>query len=334
MVAAGRDIIPLAGDLRGDREVRRVAGSGRHGSGAAAWIFPLASGPRSGVSHGMRRAPLLCLLAAFTACEHAEPAAPDAPNTPAIDASASSAPLVVVTINLRCLIDGWDTRLPLLADGLVAAGADVIGVQEVCAEPGGRDALEELIAALAARGVGGLAHTRTTTHRAWDTYDEGLAILSRHPIATVHIEPLPAGAIPRKVIAARVLAADGLRVFAVTHLDHQNAATRAEQAAAVADVLDELAAGTPTVLVGDLNEGPGGGVGAALTGAGLADAWMNLHPGDGGFTFPAHAPDIRIDYVWTRGDAVHPARIDRILTMPAGAIFASDHVGLSATLGT
>ena len=248
-------------------------------------------------AHARFGACLLGVLAAVTACERAAPAAPDAlgaPDGPPADGAGAGEALVVVTINLRCLIDDWEARLPLLVDGLVAAGADLIGVQEVCAEPGGRDALEQLAAALAARGGGALAQTRTITHRAWDAYDEGLAILSRHPIAAVDIVPLTGGAIPRKLIAARVLAPDGPRVFAVTHLDHQSGDARALQAATVAGAIAELAAGAPTILVGDLNEAPGGGVSTALAGAGLTDAWAALHPSDDGFTFPAAGPQVRI----------------------------------------
>lgn len=272
------------------------------------------------------------LLAALAGCEPSEMATLDA----AVDDVASDAPagtLVVVTINARCLIDDWDARLPILADGLVAAGVDVVGLQEVCSQPGGRDVLEELVAALTARGAGQFAFTRTTTHFAWDMYNEGLAILSRHPIGEVRVTELPAGALPRKLLAARIMAPAGPRLFGVTHLDHQSTATRGQQAQAVATALDAFAPGVPTVLVGDLNETPGGSVSSALTAAGLVDAWQALKPSDAGYTFPASGPTIRIDYVWTRGDAVGATSIDRIFSMPAGSTYASDHLGIRAILG-
>lgn len=281
----------------------------------------------------MARAFVLGMLAVVTACHGAEPATPDAPSAPAVDAAEAGAPLTVVTINLRCLIDDWDARLPVLADGLAAADADVIAMQEVCTVTGARDALEELTAALAARGAGTLATTRTTTHLAWDMYGEGLAIISRLPIAHVHVASLPTSGIPRKLLAARVVAPGGARVVGVTHLDHQSSTTRTSQAQAALAALDVFGAGAPAVLVGDFNESPGGGVGTTLAGAGFADAWPALDPSDAGFTFPASAPAARIDYVWTRGAAVEPAAIDRILATPVGAIYASDHLGLRATLG-
>jgi endonuclease/exonuclease/phosphatase family metal-dependent hydrolase len=265
-----------------------------------------------------RALPLLLVAAcdAGAAVEQPDAARPDA---------AATAPLTVVTLNLRCLIDDWDARLPVLADGLAATGADVFGLQEVCAEPGGRDALEELLAALAARGVDVAVPVRTTTHLAWDTYQEGLAIVSRHPVAEVAIAALPAGALPRKVLAARIDAPGGPVVVATTHLDHQSGEVRAAQAAAAAAVAGGLAGEAPQILVGDLNEAPGGGVDDALAGAGLADVWATLRPDDAGATFPSSAPEVRIDYVWTAG--LQARAIAPILDARA-----SDHLGLSATL--
>ncbi|MBZ0236265.1 MAG: endonuclease/exonuclease/phosphatase family protein [Deltaproteobacteria bacterium] len=172
---------------------------------------------------------------------------------------------------------------------------------------------------------------RTVTHRAWDAYDEGLAILSRHPIAEVHVETLPPGAIPRKVLVARIERDGEPITFATTHLDHQDAAVRARQAAAASSAVATLAGTGPRVLVGDLNEGPGGGVGAALEDNAWADAWAVLHPGDPGPTFPASNPTARIDYVWIAG-ALAPQAIERTFAAPVAGVHASDHLGVRAVL--
>lgn len=279
----------------------------------------------------MRRCALALVVA--SACTGPSSGDPDAP--PVTDGAgpdaAAPAPLVVVTLNLRCLIDDWEARLPLVADGLATAAPDVIGLEEVCLEPGGRDALEALVAALAARGVTPLASARTVTHRAWDAYDEGLAILSRHPIAEVHVEALPPGAIPRKVLVARIERDGESFAFATTHLDHQDATVRARQAAAAASAVAALAGTGPRILVGDLNEGPGGGVTTALESAAWIDAWAALHPGDPGATFPASNPTARIDYVWTAG-ALSPQAIERTFAVAVAGVHASDHLGLRAVL--
>ncbi len=279
----------------------------------------------------MRRLSLAMLAA--SACTQASSGDPDGgavSDGAAVDAT-TPAPLVVVTLNLRCLIDGWEARLPVIADGLAAAAPDVIGLEEVCLEPGGRDALEALVGALAARGVAPLASTRTVTHRAWDAYDEGLAILSRHPIGEVRVESLPPGAIPRKVLAARIDRAGDSFAFGTTHLDHQDAAVRARQAAAAATAVARLTSTGPRVLVGDLNEGPGGGVSTAFEANAWVDTWAALHPGDAGPTFPSSSPTARIDYVWVSSSLV-PQAIERTFTLPLAGVYASDHLGLRAVL--
>ncbi|WP_130796284.1 endonuclease/exonuclease/phosphatase family protein [Streptomyces otsuchiensis] len=53
----------------------------------------------------------------------------------------------------------------------------------------------------------------------------------------------------------------------------------------------------PVVLAGDLNEAPGGAA-HRLLGRELRDAWPAAPRGGDGLTFPAHAPDRRIDAVF------------------------------------
>ncbi len=277
-----------------------------------------------------RRALALLVAAACTGPSSGEPDGGAEPDGAGPDADAP-APLVVVTLNLRCLIDDWEARLPVIVDGVVAAAPDVIGLEEVCLEPGGRDALEALVAALDARGVSPLASARTVTHRAWDAYDEGLAILSRHPIGEVHVAALPPGAIPRKVLVARIERDGESVVFATTHLDHQDAAVRARQASAASSAVAAVASAGPRVLVGDLNEGPGGGVTSALAADAWTDAWATVHPGDPGPTFPAANPTARIDYVWSAG-GLAPQAIERTFALPVAGVRASDHLGLRAVL--
>jgi len=271
----------------------------------------------------------LAVMIALAGCGPHPAAAVDAEiaDVPPVADAPAGVPRTIVTLNLRCLIDEWDARLPIIADGLIATGADVIGLQEVCALTGGRDALEELVAALHSRGWDDLVAVRTTTHRAWDMYEEGLAVMSRHPIEATRVAVLPMGALPRKVLVARVAVPDGHLVFATTHLDHQSATTRAAQATEAARAVSTFAAaGEQVVLVGDLNDEPGGGVTTALRAAGLVDAWAAVHPGDAGPTFPASGPTIRIDYVWL--DGATPMAIERILQTSVSGVHASDHVGL------
>jgi endonuclease/exonuclease/phosphatase family metal-dependent hydrolase len=254
---------------------------------------------------------------AWTACDGA----------PSVQA-AEPAPLTVVSLNLRCLVDDWDARLPVMVDALAAVDPDLIGVQEMCAG-GGRDNVNELLTALEARTLRAYTMERAFTHLSWgDAYDEGIAVIAAASRRDALVEELPPGAFPRKLLALRVVTEQGPIVLATTHLDHLDAATRASQAVDALAAIDGFAAeGEPVIATGDMNEAPDGAVHAAWAAAGFTDAWDALHPTDPGFTFPAAAPDARIDYVWVRGGAAAFA--------PAAATvgdFGSDHLGLAATL--
>jgi endonuclease/exonuclease/phosphatase family metal-dependent hydrolase len=189
---------------------------------------------------------------------------------------------------------------------------------------GGRDALEELVAALEARGKHYVA-VRAITHFAWNMYDEGVAVLSRVPVLASHVETLPMGIFPRKLVAIRADAGAGRTfVFGGTHFDYQDATVRAAQASTCASTLAALASpGDAKLLAGDLNEQPGGMVATTFTAAGFTDA------ADAGPTFPSDGPSIRIDYIYASGIGATAA--DRILTTPVNSVYASDHVGLKAT---
>jgi len=242
----------------------------------------------------------------------------------------------VVSLNLRCLIDEWDERLGVIVDALAALDPDVLGFQEVCAEPGGQDALPELLSALEARTGRTYATHRGVTHTAWDTYQEGLAVASAWPLADTATENLPSGVFPRKALLTRLTRPDGgTLVFATTHLDHQSDLTRKQQAEAVAAAVADFVDGDEAAVVtGDLNEpAPDGAVYLVMTNAGFTDLWAALHPNDAGPTFPSSNPSGRIDYVWldAGGTTVSGDSIARIVWSDDD-VDGSDHLGLTATL--
>ncbi len=255
-------------------------------------------------------------------------------NAPTL-AVAAPGSFVVTTINLRCLLDDWDARLPILVDGLSAAHADAIGLQEVCAEPSGRDNLAELLTRLDAATGQTHSVTRTITHRSWNRYEEGIALLSPHRVGGTRVADLPPGAFPRKVIAAEIIGPQGPVVFAVTHLDVDGGAVRESQIGTVLEIVDELASERQGAIVaGDFNEGPGLGVSARLGAAGFVDAWAALRPTESGPTFPASDPASRIDYVMFRqaSSGFGVSEVERTFTEPLSGVFASDHFGLRALL--
>ena len=123
----------------------------------------------------------------------------------------------------------------------------------------------------------------------------GTALLTRFRILSWRNSPLPrfADGEPRGLLQVRTR----FGLFCSTHLQHDNAEERRAQAEAVVRLLSERegAAAEPTVVVGDLNAVPDAPELAPLLEA-YPDSWEQAGDGDG-FTYPAEAPDRRIDYV-------------------------------------
>src|SRR5690606_24189129 len=98
-------------------------------------------------------------------------------------------------------------------------------------------------------------------------------------------------------------------------------ALRRTQIAETLEVVEDVDG--PTSLLGDLNARPDAAELEPLF-ARLNDAWEMAGDGDG-FTFPADAPDRRIDYILVSGDI----RVDSITVVPSTA---SDHRPVIAVL--
>lgn len=84
-----------------------------------------------------------------------------------------------------------------------------------------------------------------------------------------------------------------------THLDHTgDDVWRVQEIAGVMRVAATMdGSGLPLLLGGDLNARPESPVHRALRAAGFRDAWPECGRGDA-MTFPAGAPDRRIDYLY------------------------------------
>lgn len=133
----------------------------------------------------------------------------------------------------------------------------------------------------------------------------GVAVLSDYPIvdftnheitrlSTQTADPVPA---PAPGFAEAVVQARGARVHVYsTHLDYRGDPTvREMQVADTLEILAEDGPGATQILMGDFNATPDAAELAPLWQV-LTDAWTVAGDGDG-FTFPADAPDRRIDYV-------------------------------------
>ena len=250
-----------------------------------------------------------------------------APNGRAADARA---PLRVMTFNIEYGSAGLDT----IAGTIRAAGAEIVGLQEVDVHWSPRSAFVDQASALAQRlGMQvrfAPIYSLPGLHDADSRREFGVALLTRLPItafrndtltrlSTQEKEPV---AMPMPGLLDATLDAHGtsIRVL-VTHLDYR--ADPRVRAAQVAETLHQLdASSAPTLLFGDLNAVPDSPELAPLL-ARLRDAAPSTN--GAGLTYPADVPAKRIDYVLAssrfrvRSAAVIDAR-------------ASDHRPVVATL--
>jgi endonuclease/exonuclease/phosphatase family metal-dependent hydrolase len=122
----------------------------------------------------------------------------------------------------------------------------------------------------------------------------GLAVLSRLPIRSERVIPLPPGDEPRAALLLEVEAEDGQSVaIACVHFHWvADDATRYAQAATLCQSLDALA--MPWLVVGDYNDTSG-----SRTLALFEERAKHAAKQEGArFTFPADAPDREIDFVY------------------------------------
>lgn len=158
--------------------------------------------------------------------------------------------------------------------------------------------------------------------------DYGVALLSRWPIRRDTLIPLTVTAPPghtaegreqRGVLLAVVDAPGGSIAVLDTHLDHTGEDVwRAQEIAGVLRVARDAAReGMPMLIGGDLNARPESEIHQQMRDAGFRDAWEGCGAGDA-MTFPAAAPDRRIDYLYVTG----ATRCQRAQVLPSQA---SDH---------
>ena len=261
---------------------------------------------------------------------------------------------------LRCLtLNLWGAEPPLaermavVEEGLRDYQPDVVGLQEVREIPG---QLPNQAATLAQ--AMGFQHVFATA-TPFGGGNEGLAILSRFPIAEHEVLELP-HAEPnerRILLSARIENGSGGAWIHTTHLNYRltHGLQREEQVRAIEGRLSVRTSDAPQILMGDFNARPDADEIRFLRGlttldgrrAYFQDAWQRLHPDEIGWTWaranPYTAklaflePDRRLDYIFVtpqRGDGrgtIHSCLI--VFDKPsADSVFASDHFGLLAEI--
>jgi endonuclease/exonuclease/phosphatase family metal-dependent hydrolase len=211
-------------------------------------------------------------------------------------------------------------RLALLIE---ASGADVIGLQEVDRHWSERSEWLDQAAwfgdRLGMEYVHGANLDLDPPEPGAPRRQYGTAFLSKWPITASRNTFLPwePGTEQRGLLEITIDFRGVPLRFGNTHLQHraQDAALRVAQAQRVVELLGPSPA--RTFLVGDLNAVPGTPEIKVVAGV-LADAWDTVGPRPG-YTYPAEAPEFRIDYVFGSPDA-EPLRGD-VTTTPA-----SDHL--------
>ncbi len=244
----------------------------------------------------------------------------------------------VMTLNIAGFQSNWERRKRLIAQLLRQEHPDIVGLQEVCLLPSmplvGQHQAAEL-ARLAGFPFWHFAPADRRPHRAI-----GQAVLSRYPIMAVDLLPFPRDPNDPKDTEDRL--AMWVRIgmgrcveFCVTHLSLSPRA-RERSVRQLAEWLQRFGS-APKIVVGDLNDVPSSlPLQFLLRNAQppFADAWQLFKGNEGGFTFPSHAPRLRIDYVlFTPPEAfvVEDVRLVGDVATVDG-LRPSDHLGVVATL--
>lgn len=243
-------------------------------------------------------------------------------------ATLAPAPAREVTVLVYNIHAGKDAagaeNLDRVADLVRTTGADLVLLQEVDRNTQ-RSGPTDQPATLARLTGYSVAFGRTIQFQGGDF---GVALLSRWPIRHDTLIPLavtaPAGRTAegreqRGVLRATVDAPGGPIVVLDTHLDHTgDDVWRLQEIATVLRVARTAGErGMPVLIGGDLNARPESAVHEPLRAAGFRDAWEGCGAGDA-MTFPAGAPDRRIDYLYVTGDT----RCEHAQVLPSQA---SDH---------
>ncbi len=267
----------------------------------------------------------------------------------------------IVTLNLWGIEPPLEDRLSLAAAQLAALTTDVVGLQEVRPINGreGQTTAQQLAETLG-------YHCVYEQALCWDDGafylghpggQEGLAILSRYPIATHRVTPLPeARATEKRILLSAQLQTPAGNIWChTTHLHYRldDGVARERQVAAIDEVLRAIDTDEPQFLCGDFNATPDHDEIRFLRGlttlegrrTHYQDAFLRVHPDEPGFTWCAENPqtrplrsldiDRRIDYIFvtTRRKDGRGTVLDSRVVLDCrdqNGACASDHFGVLA----
>lgn len=192
--------------------------------------------------------------------------------------------------------EGTDGKLDLarVAAVIKAAKPDLVAVQEVDRNARRTGQVDQAAELAKLTGL----HGEFAKAIDFQGGEYGQVVLSRFPIKSVKVHPLPGkkGQEARIAVEAVVEPGGGLPrlMLVATHFQHDDDATRREQAAKVNELF--AAADGPLILAGDLNAVPDS---APMTA--LRKSWSFATATDKGLlTIPAEKPQRQIDYILYR----------------------------------
>ena len=261
-------------------------------------------------------------------------------------APATDDTLRVLTYNLHGLLeDGpnpeWDpVRTAWLLDAIQELDPDVVGFQEVLQTIGsdGSDNQIKTLADSLSRRTGMTWEYRSAmAHPSWERFDEGIAILSRHPIISAQEYRLEAKDVfQRNALAARIQTPLGEIDFFTAHLAHRGEVepVRMAQVAEIKRAVGNRSPeDPPAIIVGDFNaepDLPSVQLATTMDSTGkFIDAFSAVHPDAPGYTFSAAEPSRRIDYVFvTESRGLVAVRAEAVVGESIDGILLSDHLGV------
>ncbi|WP_286278207.1 endonuclease/exonuclease/phosphatase family protein [Naasia aerilata] len=247
----------------------------------------------------------------------------------------------------------WRERQPLLLEAIRESGADIVALEESWSRAHGSQA-SEFAAALGFAGVFAAQSLPplpdVPEHPEQAEVDLGLGLLSRWPITSTRVVPLPARHRPEAPVSlvAEIAHPDGPLNVIVTCLEWEPAFNddRIAQSRLVADLATSpaLDGSAPVIVLGDLNAAPDSAILRPLRDV-LTDAWTAGGGDPNAVSLPSDHPqapleaeeliDRRIDHVLYRlgrpGQRVtvtDPALVGD----PVEGLHPSDHRGVACTL--
>ncbi|HEX6533724.1 MAG TPA: glycoside hydrolase family 3 N-terminal domain-containing protein [Gemmatimonadaceae bacterium] len=249
-----------------------------------------------------RRLPLASSLVAALACTGVRTPAPAAPPAPAAGITAR---VLVYNIHAGKSAAGAD-NLAGVADLVRDSGADIVLLQEVDQETRRSGGVDQPAVLAARTGM----HVAFGSALDYDGGKYGVAILSRWPIVSDTMIPLPVTSPPRRAggsyeprgaLRVRVATPMGQLTVIDTHLDATgDDHWRRQEADTIASlVARERRRAALVIAGGDFNSTPESAVQGTLR-AGMRDSWSECATGDG-FTYPDDVPAKRIDYLYLGG---------------------------------